>query len=521
MIGAMSRRFIPLLVLAISFALAACGPGRLPEQVLVSLTSDGETQELLLPQGSTVRDALRSASITLAELDRVRPPETSRLISGTPITVTRVIQTGEQVTETIPYGSQTQPDTTLLPGERRILQAGNNGLLATNYRLTYEDGRLISRVELGREIIATPVPEIARVGLKDDFNTVPLSGTLVYLSNNNAYVMRDVSGNKRALTTEGDLDAHVFTLSPDGRWLLYTRGNTSTLNSLWIVDTALAVPEPQALKINGVLWADFSPDGKSIAYSRAEPSPGLPGWKALNDLSIAPFNSGKLGNRKEIIKASAAAPYAWWGTNYAWSPGSNWLAYGNTAEIGLISPTARITRTLPITDFAAYNTRSTWAWTPALSWSPDGQFLATQIHSPSPSGESDEDSPAFDVAALQISGTLQTPLAVGAGMWAAPQWLGTTPADSRIVFGMAETPYASDTSRYFLYVMDRDGSNRQLLFPAEGQPGIRGLPDFDVSPDGRSVVVAYQGDLYWINFSTGLTRRLTADGSNSLPRWAR
>jgi hypothetical protein len=106
-------------------------------------------------------------------------------------------------------------------------------------------------------------------------------------------------------------------------------------------------------------------------------------------------------------------------------------------------------------------------------------------------------------------------------MWAAPQWLGTTPAASQIVFGMAETAYASDTSRYFIYVMDRDGSNRRLLFPMAGQPGIRGLPDFDISPDGRSVVVAYQGDLYWINLNTGLTRRLTADGSISLPRWAR
>ena len=487
----------------------------------MSLTSDGETKELLLPQGSTVRDALRNASLTLAELDRVRPPETSLLLSGMAITVTRVIQSNEQVTETIPYASQTQPDTTLPPGDRRVLQAGRNGTLATSYRLTYEDGKLIDKVEISRDIIATPIPEIARVGLKDDFNTVPLSGTLVYLSNNNAYVMRDVSGNKRALTTNSDLDAHVFALSPDGHWLLYTRGNTSTLNSLWLVDTTLATPDPQALKIDGVLWADFSPDGQNIAYSRAEPSPGLPGWKALNDLTSVPFNNGKLGKAKEIIKAAASAPYAWWGTNYSWSPDSRWLAYANTAEIGLISPTAKITRTIPITNFVAYNTRSTWAWTPALSWSPDGKFLATQIHSPSPSGESAEDSPAFDVAALQVSGTLQTPLAVGAGMWAAPQWLGTAPDNSEIVYGVAETPYASDTSRYSLYVMDRDGSNRQLLFPTDGQPGIRGLPDFDVSPDGRSVVVAYQGDLYWIDLNTGRTRRLSADGSLSLPRWAR
>src|SRR5512136_1461705 len=168
MIGLMSRRFILLFFFAILLVLAACGPGRLPEQVNVSLTSDGETQELLLPQGSSVRDALRNASITLAELDRVRPPETSLLLSGMGITVTRVIETGVQVTETIPYTSQTQPDTTLPPGERRILQAGRNGILATNYRLTYEDGQQVSRVQLDQEVIATPIPEIARVGLKDD-----------------------------------------------------------------------------------------------------------------------------------------------------------------------------------------------------------------------------------------------------------------------------------------------------------------------------------------------------------------
>jgi resuscitation-promoting factor RpfB len=521
MIAPMLRRILPLFIFSFSLVMAACGPGRLPEQVIVVFTSDGETQELTLPQGSTVRDALHVASVTLAELDRVRPPETSLLTSGLGITVTRVIQTSEQVTETIPYSSQTQPDTTLLPGERRILQAGRNGTLATNYRLTYEDGKLISKVELSQEVIAAPVPEIARIGLDEDFTTVPLSGTLVYLSNNNAYVVRDTSGNKRALTVAGDLDAHVFSVSPDGRWLLYTRGNTSTLNSLWVVDTTLATPEPKELKINGVLWADFAPDSQSIAYSRGEPSPGLPGWKALNDLSILPFTNGKPGKSKEIIKASATAPYAWWGTTYEWSPDGKSLAYANTAEIGLISPTAKITRTMPLVDFAAYNTRSTWAWTPTLSWSPDGQFLIASIHSPSPSGESAEDSPAFDVTALQISGTLQPRLAVGAGMWAAPKWMGLDPENRQIVFGMSETPYASDTSRYFLNIMDRDGSNRRWLFPDTGQPGIRGLPDFTIAPDGRGLIVAYQGDLYWINLNTGLTRRLSADGSIAFPRWAR
>ncbi len=517
MIHAMPRSLF--VALALALILAACGPGRLPEEVTVTLRSDGETQTLTLPQGSAVRDALRQASITLAELDRVRPPETSLLLPGQAITVTRVIQSSEQVTETIPYNAQTQPDTTLRPGESRILQAGRNGILATNYRLTYEDGQLINRVEIDQEIIATPVPQISRVGLKDDFNTVPISGTLVYLSNNNAFMIREVSGNKRNLTSEGDLDGHVLALSPDGRWLLYTRANSDTLNSLWYLDTLLAQPEPQALKIDGVLWADFSPDGKSIAYSRAEPAPGLPGFKALNDLSILPFNAGKPGKAKEIVKPSSTAQYAWWGTTFHWSPDSRQLAYANTEEIGVISLTARLTRTLPITNFAAYNTRSTWAWTPTLDWSPDGKFLVTTLHVPSPTGETDEDSPAFDVAELQVSGTLQARLINGAGMWSAPQWLAHSADDVRLIFGMAETPYASDTSRYSLYTMDRDGSNRQILFPTGDAVPIDGLPDYAVASDGSGLVIVYQGDLYLINFNNGLTRRLTADGSITSPRW--
>jgi len=523
MIAAMLRRFFFSLIFSITlaFLLAACGPGRLPEQVIVSLTSDGETRELTMPQGSVVRDALRTASVTLAELDRVRPPETSLLTPHMGITVTRVIETSEIVTETKPY--QPGPSITdyaLKPGESQIIQAGRNGETTIRYRVTYEDGRLISRVEVARDETVAPVPEIVRKGPGKDFDQETVPGTLVFMSNNNAYVIRDTIGTRRALTPDGDLDAHVFALSPDGRWLLYTRGNTATLNSLWMVDTTLATSEPQALKINGVLWAGFSPDGKSIAYSRAQPAPGFPGWKALNDLTIVPFSDGKLGNSKEILKASAAAPYAWWGTNFAWSPDSKMLAYGNTAEIGVISPTAKITRTLPITDFTAYNTRSNYAWTPTLSWSPDGKFLVTQLHSPSADSESAEESPAFDVVALQVSGTLQTPLAALAGMWATPRWLGATPANSQIVFGMAETPEASLTSRYFMYVMDRDGSNRRLLYPAEGQLGLRGVPDFDVAPDARSIMVVNQGDLYRIDL-TGESQQLTADGSISLLRWAR
>ena len=70
--------------------------------------------------------------------------------------------------------------------------------------------------------------------------------------------------------------------------------------------------------------------------------------------------------------------------------------------IGVISPTARITKTTTLITFAAYNTRSTWAWTPVPSWSPDGAFVVTTQHATVNTGEAPEDSPAFDIVATVV-----------------------------------------------------------------------------------------------------------------------
>lgn len=514
MIRAMLRRLILFFSIAL---LAACGPGRLPDTVVITIVSDGERQTVDLPPGQTVRDALRAASLLLGELDRVRPPETVLLQMNQTITVTRVVQQTDIVTQTLPFETQIVRDATIPEGQTR-LQAGRNGTLQITYRLTYEDGVLIERNELSREVIEPPTPEVMLVGIQGAFGTVPVSGTIVYLSNQNAFIMRELSGNKRPLTTDGDLDGRVLSLSRDGRWLLYTRAVSTTFNSLWIMDTMLAKPEPRALNLTGILWADFSPDGQSIAWSRGEPAPGEPGWKALNDLSVAPIANGRLGTRREIVKASSTQQYAWWGTLYAWSPDGKWLAYANTEAIGVISPTARLTKTQDLHTFAAYDTRSNWAWTPVPAWSADSRFIIAAAHAAPPSGELPEESPAFQVMTLGLTPTLKVTLADNTGMWAVPSVL---PVTGQIVFGVADTPYASEISRYRLAIMDRDGSNRTALFPAAEAVGLDGLPEFAASPDGRNLLIVYQGDLYTLNLSTNLARRLTADGTISRPRWAR
>jgi len=79
--------------------------------------------------------------------------------------------------------------------------------------------------------------------------------------------------------------------------------------------------------------------------------------------------------------------------------------------------------------------------------------------------------------------------------------------------------------------LDRDGSNRRVLFPNEGQLGLSGRPDLDWSPDGTQLIIAYptrpsvgdilQGDLFVIDPNDGTTQQLTTDGTLRLPRWSR
>jgi Tol biopolymer transport system component len=101
-------------------------------------------------------------------------------------------------------------------------------------------------------------------------------------------------------------------------------------------------------------------------------------------------------------------------------------------------------------------------------------------------------------------------------MWTTPTF---SPDGSWIAFGRARIPYTSQTSTYDLYVMDRDGSDRRLLFPADpGEPGL----DFVAlawDPWGGQLTLVYQGDLYLLT-TDGLSRRITDDGAIAAVRWA-
>jgi hypothetical protein len=511
-----------LLLLVFSVSVAGCGD---PDPIQVSLVVDGQRQVLRVTSATpfTVRDLLGVAGVRLDSLDRVEPDLYIELAEGMTVAVTRVEETFETERRVVPFVHETVRSEAVAEGERRLLQPGQNGEVEIVYRVVLEDRVEVAREEVRRDVVVEPVNETVLVGVRGELKPVVVSGTIVYLSGGNAWLMRESSDLRRNITGSGELDGRVFALTRDGTRLIFTRtmyGDEDTpLNSLWMARTSLVGEEPQYLGVTGVVWGAWSPDGGRLAYSTGVRSGGVPGWKANNDLWVMTLpeeGSDAAADIRQVLPATAEMPYAWWGRNYAWSPDGAYLAYAQADEVGVVALRDGIPLTLA--SFPSYRTAGHWAWVPEISWSPEGQLLAFAGHEGGLEGLSEEDSPIFGLWVTRFDGALQVRLAEEVGMWSAPRW--SPAANGLMVYGQAQSPRNSQDSRYELFVMDRDGSNKRHLFPREGMMGLVG-PDVAWSPGGDSLLIVYEGNLYRIDVESGDLDQLTVDGQSSHPRWGR
>jgi uncharacterized protein YcfL len=504
----------------LGLGLVGCGQ---PEPMTVTLLADGQEQLLQVTATYlTVRDLLDAMSLELGSFDRVEPDLYAEITAEMIVVVTRVEETFDSVHQVLPFQHKTVRSEGVREGERRLLQAGRNGEVEITYRVMLEDGVEVSREEVSRQILVEPVDETVLVGVQGELVSVPVSGTIVYLSGGNAWVVRESTDLRRNITGSSDLDGRVFSLSADGSRLLFTRamvGDEGTpLNSLWTARTSLVGEEPEYLGVTGVIWGEWAPDGKLLAYSTAERTGGVPGWKANNDLwtiALPEDGSGKEAAIEQILLPTAEIPYAWWGRQYSWSPDGTYLAYAQANEMGIVSLVDK--QLLPLASFPEYHTQSHWAWVPTVSWSPDGGLLALVGHEGDLEGLSAEDSPVFGLWVTSASGKVKVRLVEEVGMWSGPRW---SPLEHGLLaYGQAQSPRNSQDSRYELYVMDRDGSNVRRLFPPEGLMGLI-APDLAWSPLGSALLFEYEGNLYRVDVETAVLVRLTSDGQSSHPRWS-
>jgi len=529
------RKRIPLIV-AVFFVyfLTGCQSSitTTPSLVTVNLSADGKTQQVLISPGSTVQDVITKAQISLDKLDQTVPDLTT-VISNNSQNV-KIIRVRESFTVddvTIPFERQVVHNESLPVSQTILIQPGINGSQEITYRHLFEDN-----VETSKSIVKTvtlkeAVPEITMVGVQTPFTAVSIKGRLAYLIAGNAWIMEESTGNRRPLISSGDLDGRVFSLSPDGEWLLFTRkpskSSTDLTNSLWVVKTSGDVPQTINLNTqNIILFACWEPDQpQTIDYSTGEPRTTAPGWQANNDLKVVAFTtSGQVKPGKDIVGTNSGGIYGWWGTTYAWSPDGKELAYARSDSVGLVDLSKGEFK--PNLNITPFQTHGDWAWVPTINWSPDNKILFTVSHAPGNGQFTDEESPFFDLSAILLNEGPVVNLTEQSGMFAAPVSSPTITADGyQVAYLQAIFPNQSNTSRYRLVVMDRDGSNRRSIFPDESSPGI----DINQVPfvwepgtakiNAITIAINYQGNLWLVDTVTGKSQQVTGDGLVSRIDW--
>jgi hypothetical protein len=148
---------------------------------------------------------------------------------------------------------------------------GQNGLQEITIREVFEDGEKVSSNPVKSVSLKEAVPQIKMIGVQKPFAPINIPGRLAYLVDGDAWVMEGTTGIRRQVVGTGDLDGRIFSLSPDGEWLLFTRVSEEEgiINTLWAAAVDEGVENLVDLKVANVVHiADRRPGSPmTVAYS--------------------------------------------------------------------------------------------------------------------------------------------------------------------------------------------------------------------------------------------------------------
>jgi len=109
---------------------------------------------------SNIREVISENNITLSRLDKINPDLDFLPSNNLKIIITRINVEEKIIPEDIPFKIVSKEDSKLGWQEKKVSQKGEKGVLEINYKITYKDGKEISRIALSKEITKDPVNEI-------------------------------------------------------------------------------------------------------------------------------------------------------------------------------------------------------------------------------------------------------------------------------------------------------------------------------------------------------------------------
>lgn len=133
--------------------------------VPVEVTADGAVYSFMTAE-KTVKALLETEGIALNEVDKLSASLEDPIESGMKLSIVRV--TSEIVYEALPieFAVQENKDSSLLKGKTEVKQEGSAGERKITKERTYEDGVLVSEVEVSNEVVTAPVDKVIAIGTK-------------------------------------------------------------------------------------------------------------------------------------------------------------------------------------------------------------------------------------------------------------------------------------------------------------------------------------------------------------------
>ena len=486
----------------------ACSSWAANQELLITLVADGSERAILLPAALTVDALLRDVGIELGELDRLEPASGTQLRDGMRVTVVRVREEETCERHVIPFQALSTSGGPPGQAESHMVQTGVPGEEERCFLGRTEDGLRRNIMELDRVLIREPVDELWQENLQDVVVPLSIAGTLAWISNGDAWIVREDSSRLQQLTHSGDLDGRVLSLSSDGRRLLFTRaaGNVNQApqrNQLWLLPDV--TENSKALKllpeeVSAATWLPGS--AEEFGYS----VDAIDG--AFAHIRIHP------GSGEALVFREYPAPAGIDGiglqeTQFAWSPDGRLLAWARADAVGLVNLVDERQRILH--EQSDVEIPGPVCSRPTLSWSPDSRLLMTMLP--------DASAAKSAVYVADVAGAYVIRLISQVGPCAAPTYAPVS-LDAGFVFLRARDQFRPESrSGHDLILADRDGSNQRLLFPAAGQPGLQ-PQQVAWSPDAQQLAFVYQNRLWLLAIASGEARQLPFVGDAAYPVWA-
>lgn len=133
----------------------------------VQVTIDGQMKDHYTTQ-QTVKGAIDEMGISLNEHDKIFPSHATTLTENMSIKVVRINKQTVEHKEEIPYRVVKKEDPTILEGETRVVQNGQPGVMLQYIEKVYQDGELVSKRMVDKEVQTQSVDKLIAVGTKKE-----------------------------------------------------------------------------------------------------------------------------------------------------------------------------------------------------------------------------------------------------------------------------------------------------------------------------------------------------------------